>query len=88
MSGKGRMGVGASTGWIIGTGYIGAGTGVWMGACKWWSYICEGGTFRFAMGFESSFSSSEPSGSGCSSKLIPPSSSYSGSCWCERMVSV
>ena len=34
LGGEGRMGVGASTGWTIGAGGVGAGTGIRMGACK------------------------------------------------------
>jgi hypothetical protein len=76
MGGEGRMGVGTSMGWTISAGGIsvGTGTGVWMGAWKGWSYICEsrrGGMFRFALGFGSSSSSSEPLGSGSSWELIP-----------------
>jgi hypothetical protein len=81
--GEGWMSLGASTGWTIGAGGVGAGTGIWMGACKGWSYICKSGrdgTFRFALGFGSSSSSSEPLGSGSSWELIPPLSSYLGPC--------
>jgi hypothetical protein len=69
MGGEGWMGVGACASWSVGAGCVGAGTGVWMGACKKGSYICEsrrGGMFRFALGFGSLSSSSEPSDSGSS----------------------
>ena len=57
------------------------------------SYIYErasgrAGTFKctFGMRIGSLSSSSEASVSDSSSELIPPSSSYSGLCWCERVV--
>ena len=83
-SGEGWMGVGASTHWTIGAGCVGAGASVRMSAGTGGSYICESGRdgmFRFGYS-----SLSEPSGSGSSWEVIPPSSSHSGPSWCERMV--
>jgi hypothetical protein len=84
----GQKGTGA--GWTISD--IGAAAGAGAGDCMSvvGLYICESengraGMFKcefgFGMGTSLPSSSSEASASGSSSELIPPSSSYSGSCW-------